>query len=271
MALSVLPLSSRAMVAHLFPNLACARMIFSSSSCVKGRCSTCGDSWLHQRRRHDFPDLPGTCLLMSDQFLGPCFCTSFFKASASPDQTAGRSPLWALGVRVAVGRSRKEEEGGPEMETTPQLQYFLHLEIRSTNAARDATTAIACRLAFGETARPDPLTAGGPKIWGTGAKKKTNASTGEIPLRTAFFNNIHFDSEPKRLPRDSGRVVTAATWACHFSGSNNPPPPAPNLVRVCLTRTSHVSRPLWQTSPFLVHVSFYIEDICRPPPCPPVR
>ncbi|CAA6670582.1 unnamed protein product [Spirodela intermedia] len=176
MALSVLPLSSRAMVAHLFPNLACARMIFSSSSCVKGRCSTCGDSWLHQRRRHDFPDLPGTCLLMSDQFLGPCFCTSFFKASASPDQTAGRSPLWALGVRVAVGRSRKKrKEGGPEMAEGDEHRETDWRHKRGSplpfvaggsstvlcKVAQDATTAIACRLAFGATARPDPLTAGG--------------------------------------------------------------------------------------------------------------
>ncbi|KAM1776439.1 hypothetical protein ACFX11_043252 [Malus domestica] len=71
MALSVRPLSSRAMVAHLFPNRAWARIMVSSSSGLKGRCSTSGESWLHHRRRQDLPDLPGIDLLISDQFLGP--------------------------------------------------------------------------------------------------------------------------------------------------------------------------------------------------------
>ncbi|KAI8538657.1 hypothetical protein RHMOL_Rhmol09G0121800 [Rhododendron molle] len=39
--------------------------------------STSGDSWLHHRSRHDFLDRPGIDLLISDQFLAPCRCTSF--------------------------------------------------------------------------------------------------------------------------------------------------------------------------------------------------
>ena len=82
-ALSVRPVSKRAMVAHLLPNRAWARKMVLSSSGVKGRCSTWGDSWLHQRRRHDLPDLPGMDLLIKDQFLGPCFWTNRVKASSS--------------------------------------------------------------------------------------------------------------------------------------------------------------------------------------------
>lgn len=55
----------------------------SSSSGVKARCSTWGDSWLHHRSLQDLPERPGIDLLMSDQFLGPCLSTSFCKASSS--------------------------------------------------------------------------------------------------------------------------------------------------------------------------------------------
>ncbi|KAJ0889064.1 hypothetical protein HanRHA438_Chr09g0408861 [Helianthus annuus] len=75
-ALSVRPDNKRAMVAHLLPKRAWARRMVSSSSGVKARCSTCGDSWLHHRNRQDLPDLPGMFLLTSDQFLGPCCSTS---------------------------------------------------------------------------------------------------------------------------------------------------------------------------------------------------
>lgn len=83
MALSVRPESRRAMVAHLLPNLAWARRMVSSSSGVKGRCSTCGESWLHHRRRHDLPDRPGMDLLMSDQLRAPWRPTSRCSASSS--------------------------------------------------------------------------------------------------------------------------------------------------------------------------------------------
>ncbi|KAJ8486406.1 hypothetical protein OPV22_018891 [Ensete ventricosum] len=55
---SVRPERRRAMVAHLLPKRQWARMMVSSSSVVKGRCSTRGDSWLHHRRRHDLPERP---------------------------------------------------------------------------------------------------------------------------------------------------------------------------------------------------------------------
>ena len=70
-ALSVRPLRRRAMVAHLLPIRAWALMIVSSSSALNGLCSTSGDSWLHHRNLHDFPDRPGIDLLIRDQFLGP--------------------------------------------------------------------------------------------------------------------------------------------------------------------------------------------------------
>ncbi|RRT36409.1 hypothetical protein B296_00053271 [Ensete ventricosum] len=59
------------------------RVMVSSSSIVKGRCSTQGDGWLHHRRRHDLPDRPGMDRLMSDQFLGPCRSTRRRSASSS--------------------------------------------------------------------------------------------------------------------------------------------------------------------------------------------
>ncbi|WVY91399.1 hypothetical protein V8G54_036913 [Vigna mungo] len=71
------------MVAHLLPNLLCALTIASSSSGVKGRCSTSGESWLHHRSRHDLPDRPGIDLLITVQFLGPRACTSLCSASSS--------------------------------------------------------------------------------------------------------------------------------------------------------------------------------------------
>jgi hypothetical protein len=82
-ALSVLPESKRAMVAHLFPNLAWALIMVSSSSGVNARCSTCGESWLHQRSLQDFPERPGIDLLIKDQFLGPCFSRSLCNNSSS--------------------------------------------------------------------------------------------------------------------------------------------------------------------------------------------
>ncbi|KAG0493364.1 hypothetical protein HPP92_004358 [Vanilla planifolia] len=82
-ALSVRPLSNRAMVAHLFPKRWWALMMSSSSSGEKERCSTDGDSWLHHRSRHDFPDLPGIDLLISDQFLAPSLFTSLCNISSS--------------------------------------------------------------------------------------------------------------------------------------------------------------------------------------------
>nr|ACR36067.1 unknown [Zea mays] len=83
MALSVRPERRRAMVAHLLPNLACARRMVSSSSAVKGRCSTCGDSWLHHRRRHDLPERPGMDRLMRDQLRAPWRATRRCRASSS--------------------------------------------------------------------------------------------------------------------------------------------------------------------------------------------
>ncbi|XP_065036596.1 uncharacterized protein LOC135672070 [Musa acuminata AAA Group] len=83
MALSVRPERRRAMVAHLLPKRRWARTMASSSSAVKGRCSTRGDSWLHHRRRHDLPDRPGMDRLISDQFLGPCRSTRRNSASSS--------------------------------------------------------------------------------------------------------------------------------------------------------------------------------------------
>ena len=83
MALSVRPERSLAMVAHLLSNLAWARRMVSSSSGVKGRCSTCGESWLHHRRRHDLPDRPGMDLLMRDQLRAPWRPTRRCSASSS--------------------------------------------------------------------------------------------------------------------------------------------------------------------------------------------
>uniref|UniRef100_A0A7C9ACK1 Secreted protein n=1 Tax=Opuntia streptacantha TaxID=393608 RepID=A0A7C9ACK1_OPUST len=83
MALSVRPLRSLAIVAHLLPNLAWALMMISSSSGENGRCSTSGESWLHHRSRQDLPDLPGIDLLINDQFRAPCRWTSFCKSSSS--------------------------------------------------------------------------------------------------------------------------------------------------------------------------------------------
>lgn len=81
---TVRPLRSRAMIAHLLPNWAWAWIMVSSSSGVKGRCWTSGESWLHHRSLQDFPDRPGIDLLIKDQFLGPYVWTSRCKASSSP-------------------------------------------------------------------------------------------------------------------------------------------------------------------------------------------
>ncbi|KVI09928.1 Ribosomal protein L41 [Cynara cardunculus var. scolymus] len=82
-ALSVRPGRSLEMVDHLLPWIACARRITSSSSRVNGRCSTSGLSWLHHRRRHDFPERPGILELMRDQLRGPCCSTSFTRVASS--------------------------------------------------------------------------------------------------------------------------------------------------------------------------------------------
>jgi hypothetical protein len=105
MALSVRPESNLAMVAHLFPNLAWARRMASSSSGVKGRCSTCGESWLHHRRRHDLPDRPGMDLLMRDQLRAPWRPTRRCSASSSSGLHGPliRSTSLALHAAMATG------------------------------------------------------------------------------------------------------------------------------------------------------------------------
>ena len=113
-ALSVRPDRRRAMVAHLLPNRAWARIIVSSSSDVNALCSTWGESWLHHLNRHDFPDLPGMDLLIKDQLRGPCFCTSFCKASSS---SGLHGPLIrSTSFLVAAMSTRKSYENGREGE-----------------------------------------------------------------------------------------------------------------------------------------------------------
>ncbi|PWA44791.1 Ribosomal protein L41 [Artemisia annua] len=71
------------MTDHLLPWMRCARRMTSSSSGVKGRCLTLGLSWLHQRRRHDLPDLPGILDPITDQFLAPCASTNCISLASS--------------------------------------------------------------------------------------------------------------------------------------------------------------------------------------------
>ncbi|KAK3152346.1 hypothetical protein QOZ80_2BG0157670 [Eleusine coracana subsp. coracana] len=82
-ALSVRPGRSRAMAAHRLPSRAWARRIVASSSGVNGRRSTCGDSWLHHRSRHDLPDRPGMPRPIAVQFRAPWRSTSRRSASSS--------------------------------------------------------------------------------------------------------------------------------------------------------------------------------------------
>lgn len=71
-AVSVWPFRSLPMVAHLLPCSTGAWMMILSSSGVKGRWSTSGESWLHHRFWQDMPDLPGMDLITSCQFRGLC-------------------------------------------------------------------------------------------------------------------------------------------------------------------------------------------------------
>ena len=83
MELSVLPGRNLLIRAHLFPNLACASIIASSSSSVHRSFFIFESRWLWYLSLHCLPILPGRCFAIVDQFFAPYLLTSFTRISSS--------------------------------------------------------------------------------------------------------------------------------------------------------------------------------------------
>uniref|UniRef100_A0A0A9DD32 Uncharacterized protein n=1 Tax=Arundo donax TaxID=35708 RepID=A0A0A9DD32_ARUDO len=112
------------MAAHRLPRRAWARRMAASSSAVNGRRSTCGDSWLHHRRRHDFPDRPGISRPIAVQFRAPCRSTSRRSASSSSGLHGPLIRSHSASAPIAEDRSKKKKR-----QTTTTTSSRLRREV----------------------------------------------------------------------------------------------------------------------------------------------
>jgi len=83
MALSVLPGNNLAISIQRDPSVLCARKMMASSCSLHASCLMLGSIWLHHRRRHCFPLLPGTACAIQDHLFGPRHCTALKSISSS--------------------------------------------------------------------------------------------------------------------------------------------------------------------------------------------